>query len=81
MSADRMPRLSELTDLDLERSTDGIKCRCGGYAERDYKMTKEELRDLGCGRDTETYQCCARAFVCGICGTRWTGNAPAPEME
>jgi hypothetical protein len=75
-----MPSFSELPGLDLERYDTGIKCKCGGYAERDNRMTKEELQDLGCGRDTETYQCCARAFVCAVCGTRWTGNAPAPEM-
>jgi hypothetical protein len=76
-----MPCLSELPDLNLERDDDGIKCKCGGYAERDHKMTAEELRGRTCGRDTEIYQCCARAFVCAVCGTRWLGMAPAPDMD
>lgn len=65
----------------IGRDEDGIACECGGYADRDYKMTRAELKDRTCGRDTETYQCCARAFVCRVCKTRWLGTAEAPEME
>ena len=65
----------------VERTAAAIKCECGGHAERDHNMTVAEIDGRSCGRDTETYQCCARAFVCAICGTRWLGVAEAPEME
>lgn len=68
--------------FSFERDADGIKCECGGYADRDCRMTKEEIEAGGsCGRDTPDYQCCSRAFVCAVCKTRWIGTAPAPEME
>lgn len=66
---------------NVERDVDGIRCECGGYAELDHNMTAEEINRWGCGGDTPTNQCCARAFVCAICGTRWLGSAKAPEME
>jgi len=65
----------------FDRDAEGLPCECGGYADRDYKMTIEELKGRTCGRDTTTYQCCSRAFVCRICKTRWLGIAAAPEME
>lgn len=64
----------------LWRLADAIKCKCGGYAER-VDATVEECEEFGCGRDTPSYQCCARAFVCNICGERYHGSAEAPEME
>lgn len=67
--------------IDFERDANAIACECGGYAERDRHMTMDELKNLSCGRDTTTYQCCARAFVCRVCKTRYVGSAPAPEME
>jgi hypothetical protein len=65
----------------INRDADGVPCICGGYADRDYRMTADELVGHNCGRDTPTYQCCARAFVCRVCKTRWVGMAAAPEME
>lgn len=67
----------ELTE-SVQRRVDGIRCECGGYAERDHKMTQKEIEGRSCGRDTPTYQCCSRAFVCAVCGTRWLGTAKAP---
>lgn len=67
--------------VDFERGDSAIPCECGGYAERDRNMTQEEISGRSCGRDTPTYQCCARAFVCRVCQTRWVGTAPAPEMS
>jgi hypothetical protein len=66
---------------DVSRDAEGVKCECGGYAERDNKMTVEEIKGRGCGRDRPEYQCCARAFVCAICKTRWLGEAEPPEMD
>ena len=62
---------------ELERRTEAIKCECGGYAER-VKCTPEEIKQYNCGR---TYECCSRAFVCCMCGTRWVGAAEAPEAD
>lgn len=61
----------------FERRTQATKCDCGGYAER-VKCTVEELEKYNCGRPRE---CCARAFVCVLCGTRIVGQAEAPEMR
>lgn len=44
-------------------------------------MTAKEIVGHTCGRDTPNYQCCARAFVCRVCKTRWIGEAFAPEMD
>lgn len=68
-------------DFSVNRDAEGIPCECGGYADRDSKMTAEEIYGRTCGRDTETYQCCARAFVCRACKTRWLATAEAPEMD
>jgi hypothetical protein len=61
----------------LDREADGIPCKCGGYAER-AACTTGELAEFNCGR---SWECCARAFVCKICGARLIGKADAPEME
>lgn len=62
---------------DIERDTQGIRCEaCGGYAES-MQPSDDEDAQFGCG----SRRCCSRAFVCGLCGTRWVGRAPAPEME
>ena len=62
--------------VDLDREDKAINCPCGGYAER-VKCTPAEIEEWGCGR---RYECCARAFVCVICKTRYVGCAPAPDM-
>lgn len=61
----------------IDRDVKAIRCACGGYAER-VTATQEEIKKYGCGRPSE---CCARAFVCCLCGTRLVGTADAPEME
>ena len=61
----------------ISRDVEGLKCDCGGYAER-VDCTPEELKKYNCGRP---YECCARTFVCCICGKRIVGSAEAPEME
>jgi hypothetical protein len=60
----------------VERGSDALECECGGYAER-ATPTAAEDKKYGCGRP----RCCTRAFVCKICGTRWVGQAAAPEMD
>lgn len=61
----------------FDRDAKGIKCECGGYAER-VDCTKGELKKYDCGRG---YECCARAFKCCLCGKRIAGEAEAPEMD
>lgn len=63
-------------ESEVKRGVEGIQCACGGYAEK-VVVTNEEENRYGCGRQG----CCARAFVCKLCGTRWVGGAEAPEME
>lgn len=61
----------------VARDADGIPCpKCGGYADS-VDVTPEELERYNCGRG---YDCCARAFVCRLCGTRVGAKAEAPEM-
>lgn len=63
--------------IKFERDLQAIKCKCGGYAER-VKCTPEEIKKWNCGWP---YECCARAFVCCVCGERIVGKAEAPEMS
>ena len=62
---------------NFPRDAEGVKCQCGGYAER-VRCTPEEFDRYNCGR---IYECCARAFVCQICGNRIVGRAEAPDMD
>ena len=64
----------------VERNAYGIECECGGYAAR-VNCTEEEINKFGCGHESTGYECCARAFVCKICGKRHAGYARAPEIE
>lgn len=59
----------------LNREMQGVKCSCGGYAER-VEPTKEEFDKVGCWNN-----CCARAFVCVLCKERLVGKAEAPEYN
>jgi len=70
----------------FNRDAEGIKCKCGGYAER-VIATWEERENHGCGRETmfddkdnlNIYdECCVRAFICCLCGKRYAGCAIAP---
>ncbi len=71
-----MAKTVKLNDW-VGRSVEGVKCQeCGGFAGRVDCTPKEEF-EWGCGRTG----CCARAFVCALCGTRHVGCAEAPEME
>ena len=63
--------------MEIKRDAEGIKCRCGGYAKR-VDCTKEELKEYNCGRH---WECCARAFVCGLCNKRIVGKAEAPQAD
>lgn len=60
----------------IAREAEGIKCPCGGYAEK-VETTPEERGKYGCGK---SYSCCDRAFVCAICKARLVGKADAPEV-
>lgn len=62
------------------RDVSGVPCDCGGYAER-VVTTEEERKRFGCGHDSETSECCARAFLCRICKERLAGSAESPEMD
>lgn len=64
-------------DEDIPRYADGVKCPCGGYAER-VETTVEERQE--CEPNT-SWECCARAFLCVTCKTRLVGMAEAPEMD
>lgn len=66
-----------MAKIGIERDAEGIKCECGGYAER-VEPTNEEMKKHGCGR---MRGCCSRAFVCCICGKRIVGSALSPEIE
>lgn len=62
--------------MDVKRGAVGIACECGGYAES-VQVTEKEDAKYGCGRR----YCCACAFVCKLCKTRWVGSEEAPEMS
>lgn len=65
----------------IPRDAQAIKCACGGYAEQAPCTRAEvQLYDCSTGRLFER-ACCARAFMCCICGARIAGKAEAPEME
>lgn len=60
------------------REVEGISCTCNGYAHR-VACTEAEIKRYGdCMAGGE---CCARAFVCSVCGIRWVGTAEAPDMD
>ena len=69
--------MSETLPQEIERDSNAVKCKCGGYA-ASVEPTDAEVKEHGCGRHRS---CCARAFVCCICGTRYVGAAPAPEYR
>ena len=62
----------------INRDANGIQCECGGYAARVACTPEEIAGENNCGRQ---WECCARAFVCALCGKRIVGKAEAPEME
>lgn len=64
-------------DADLYRGQDALKCECGGHAES-VETTSEERATFGCGR---SYQCCDVAFVCVLCGQRYAGRQPSPDVD
>jgi hypothetical protein len=68
--------LEDYGSIFFSREADGIECECGGYAQR-VDCTKKELQEYNCGR---YWECCARAFVCKMCGKRIVGQAEAPEV-
>ncbi len=68
------------TKLGPDVEAEGIKCGCGGFADR-VKSTAEERERYGCGRDSEKRDCCARAYVCAVCGARHAFRGDAPELD
>lgn len=66
----------------FSRDAQSAMCACGGYAER-VLCTKAEVMKHDCprGQMFVSTPCCARAFVCRVCGARIVGKAEAPEME
>lgn len=74
----------EVTGMKLKesvgRGTSAVPCPCGGYADR-VKTTEEERELHGCAADSDTWECCARAFLCRVCKKRLVGVADAPEMD
>ncbi len=66
--------------VTISRTADGVACSCGGYARR-AECTEWEIEQHGCGRDRIGNECCARAFVCVLCGRRHACSAEAPDME
>ena len=67
-------------ESEVTRGRDAVPCECGGYCDR-VDCTTEECREYGCGRDKPGRECCAVAFVCRLCGTRYVGSAEAPDMD
>ncbi len=72
----------------MERGAEGIKCKCGGYADR-VETTHEERMEYDCGRyqmlyrmrgDPSGFSCCAVAFKCAVCKMRIVGSQAAPDM-
>lgn len=63
----------------MPRDATGYPCKCGGYAGR-VDNTDEEILEEGCARDKPGNECCARAFVCRLCGKRYAGSAEAPDI-
>jgi len=64
----------------IERGQESLPCECGGYCDS-VDCTEIECLAFGCGRDTPGSECCAAAFVCRICKTRYAGWQPAPDMD
>lgn len=59
----------------VPRDAEGVPCQCGGYADR-VTPNAAEMAKFNCHR---TYECCARAFVCRVCKTRFGATAEAPD--
>lgn len=64
----------------IARESEAVGCSCGGRARR-AGCTEDEIYQYGCGRDRVGAECCARAFVCALCGRRYACKVEAPEME
>jgi hypothetical protein len=63
----------------FEREAKTVICpACNILTADRVRCTPEEIRLYGCGRDSE---CCARAFVCTVCGTRTAGTVEAPDWD
>jgi SOS-response transcriptional repressor LexA len=75
------PRAGEVVEAkyQFDREAQGILCTCGGYA-RQVEPSAEETEKYGCFRD-KVYQCCVRAFECGLCGLRTVGGAEPPDYD
>lgn len=58
------------------REINSVHCSCGSEAV-EVETTDDEERAHGCRRRG----CCAKAFVCQGCGTRWVLDLAAPDIE
>lgn len=68
----------EVLDLEVERSSLGCCCPCGGYADKVDVTEDEIVEHQTCER---SWACCLGAFECGLCGKRFLVKLPAPEMD
>ncbi len=64
----------------MGREIDEVYCSCGGNPKPVVK-TKKEVREYGCHRDDvkSVGGCCARAYRCHMCGTRWLLALDPPD--
>ncbi len=58
------------------RDIDYIVCSCGGRPV-EIDTTVEEDKQFGCGKPG----CCAHAYQCDKCKTKWIFSLEAPEVE
>ena len=66
----------------IKRHAEGVKCDCGGYADRVDTTESERIEFDACGRYRSfKYECCSCAFVCAVCHRRIVGTMSPPEME
>lgn len=65
---------------NIPRALEGVPCECGGFAGIVH-CTDDEVNEYGCVRDKPGRECCARAFICMVCGTRHVGQAEAPDYD
>lgn len=72
--------LRHLNLMNLPKGVEAYPCDCGGYCDL-VSSTEDECRNFGCGFDRPGHECCARSFVCRICGSRYAGSSESPEME
>lgn len=82
MSEGKIKKPAVIERWGIPRHAEGVKCDCGGYADRVEPTHKEKLKYDWCGRYALSgWNCCAGAYKCNVCGARIVGGFKAPEME